>query len=499
MKPDTSLFELIDSLSKTEKTYFKKFSSRHARNGSGSGVELYDVIERSMSYDEEKVKTTLKGSIPQDQFPVIKNYLYHNVLKSLTLYHLENNDSIKLSSMINSADILYRRGLLKQSLKQLTKARSLAIESRDDIKLLEILGLERKTLRAISSLNSSSSQLLSSYREEEEVLKRIGNTSGYRRLFDEMVIFLTGRGISHQKEIRSHMKKVLSGKLMKDYSQAKTEYSKVLFNLIQTLAVFFLGDIKASLNYGKKILEICNETPTGKYLYGYEYALAIQQMITCYRILNKDKVAAEYAEKLLEEIDDVLRNYPERVRVFLRSRTLIGEVNHFMKLEEDEKCEELLNELLELIPEDPYRDELVVVNYVAAVNNYFMGKKEKALSHVNVIFNSKGLELRTDLQAAARIFNLILHYELGNMSNLKHFIRSVYNYLKKKNRLSEAEITVLDFIRNISKTDKKDEIERLFKKVQKDITAIRSKADYTDTVNLDFFVYWVREKLAGRI
>ncbi len=496
MKADTSLFELIRSLSKTEKTYFKKFSSRHSRNGSASSVELFNEIEKSsLTYSEEEVKDTLSDMLPSDQFPVIKNYLYHNILKSLTLYHLENNDSIKLSSIINSADILYRRGLLKQAFKQLIKARTLANESRDDIKLLEILNLERKTLRAMSSLNSSASQLFSSYSEEEMVLNRIGNTSGYRKLFDELVIFLTGKGISHQKEINNYLNKLISGKLLRDYAQAKTEYSRVLYCLIHSLSEFFLGNLKGSLNQSKNLLNICRETPKGKYLYGYEYILALQQIVSCLRAMNREAEVKKYISELIKDVDDILRNYPDRVKQFLHSRTLISEVNFYMGQRQYEKCKGLLDELLILIPRNPYRDEQVVVNYVAAVNNYFLGKKEKALAHVNVIFNSKSFELRTDLQSAARIMNLILHYELGNTSNLKHFIRSVYNYLKKTNRLSEAETTALEFIRNISKTEDKDEIHRLFMKVKEDIRIIKSQKDFSEIVNLDFFLIWVDQRL----
>ena len=54
MKPSTELFQLIKSLSKSEKRYFKLTSS--LQSGDKNYMKLFDAIELQDSYDEQEIK-----------------------------------------------------------------------------------------------------------------------------------------------------------------------------------------------------------------------------------------------------------------------------------------------------------------------------------------------------------------------------------------------------------------------------------------------------------
>ncbi len=114
MKPKNDLIQLISSLTSTEKAYFRKFAARHYKDGS-TFLKLFNEMEskqKDPEYSEKKIKERFKNEKFIKQLPVTKNYLYNNILRSLNLYHSEDNIDIKISQLINNAILLNSKNLL---------------------------------------------------------------------------------------------------------------------------------------------------------------------------------------------------------------------------------------------------------------------------------------------------------------------------------------------------------------------------------------------------
>ena len=78
----------------------------------------------------------------------------------------------------------------------------------------------------------------------------------------------------------------------------------------------------------------------------------------------------------------------------------------------------------------------------------------RALDRLNEILNSKGIELRKDMYASLRIYNLILHYDLKNILLLESAVRSAKNFLQTREMYYELERTVIKyFLKLISCAD----------------------------------------------
>ena len=90
----TELFDLIQSLDKAEKRYFKLFASVHQDKDSTS-LEIFDAVAAQKEYDEPAILK--KTKIPAAHFSTYKKYLYEIVLKSLRGFH-EKTTSVTLSS-----------------------------------------------------------------------------------------------------------------------------------------------------------------------------------------------------------------------------------------------------------------------------------------------------------------------------------------------------------------------------------------------------------------
>src|SRR5690606_29090045 len=101
-----TLFQLIKSLSQSEKRFFKLETSKYSRKEQNDYLILYELIEKQEEYDEEAIKTVLKGSKILSRLPGVKNYLFNLILKTLTQYHAERNSHQQISSLLQQVDVL---------------------------------------------------------------------------------------------------------------------------------------------------------------------------------------------------------------------------------------------------------------------------------------------------------------------------------------------------------------------------------------------------------
>lgn len=91
MKPSNELFNLIKSLTKSEKRFFKLSSS--IQSGEKNYFKLFDYIDDQSEYDEAKLKEHFKTERFIKHLPSEKNHLYKLILKSLRQFHGDQNAS----------------------------------------------------------------------------------------------------------------------------------------------------------------------------------------------------------------------------------------------------------------------------------------------------------------------------------------------------------------------------------------------------------------------
>jgi len=136
------LFNLIKSLSKGEKRFFKIYISRLSSPGDKKFVILFNEIEKQKVYDENKILAKQKSLNPK-QFSNLKAHLYVQVLKCMKLCNSSNLENLKITELIDFSRILYNKCLYKECVKMLDKAKRMAIKNDRAVLLLEILELEK--------------------------------------------------------------------------------------------------------------------------------------------------------------------------------------------------------------------------------------------------------------------------------------------------------------------------------------------------------------------
>ena len=117
-----------------------------------------------------------------------------------------------------------------------------------------------------------------------------------------------------------------------------------------------------------------------------------------------------------------------------------------------------------------------------------------ALRWLNKILNDTD-SAREDIHSMARILNLVVHFEIGNMETLPYAIQSSERFLSKRNRLYGLEKLMLKSFRKISRTDNPKRQKEIFMHLKneihssKDEPAIKTAYEYFD------FMSWINSKL----
>ena len=135
------LFQLIQSLSKSEKRIFKLHVKRISGSDDLKILALFDALDSMAEYDEEKLLRK-NSSIQKQQLSNIKAYLYKQILSSLT--HSSPDIETQLSEQIIYARLLYNKGLYMQALKMLDKVKLLARTNNQSTYRLQALIFEKK-------------------------------------------------------------------------------------------------------------------------------------------------------------------------------------------------------------------------------------------------------------------------------------------------------------------------------------------------------------------
>ena len=104
------------------------------------------------------------------------------------------------------------------------------------------------------------------------------------------------------------------------------------------------------------------------------------------------------------------------------------------------------------------------------------GMYSKSLFWVNKILNDNS-DYRQDYKIFAKIMNLIIHYELGNIDLLEYNTKSVLRYILKKDKLYKYEYALINFIKKIIMLTGSDDLDFEYRKLKKELDKI-AEDDY---------------------
>ncbi len=442
-----ALFQLIQSLERSEKRNFKLFMTRNSASGDLKVIQLFDALEKMKLYDEEHL--LLKNpAIQKQQLSNLKAHLYREILTSLRLLNQEENIDLQLHEQLDFARLLYNKGLYLQSLKILDKVKDLARANNQLTYLLQVLFMEKKieALHITRSMQDRADRLSA---EVEEVNYRLRLISGLSNLSLQLYSWYIKNGHARNTADTAAVDVFLNHEIIQQSQDCKGFYERLYLYQCHCWHAFITQNFLLYYRYCQKWVDLFDNEPrmieveTAHYIKGLHNLMGAHFDLRNYQKFN-DTIGIFEA---FIQTPVIQHNQNNLIQTFVYLN--IARLNkHFM--------EGTFTKGLELVPYieeklaeyELYLDRhRILVFYYKIASLYFgSGNFDKSIDYLNKIINWK-VDLRTDLQCYARLLHLIAHYELGNFDLLEYLLKSVYRFMYKMQNLSTVEEEVFRFLR----------------------------------------------------
>lgn len=498
-KSSDKVFQLIKSLSKAEKRYFKVYTSKQAGDKNNHQV-LFDAIDRQDDYDERVLKKNLKHPMVKS-LPIAKSRLYDVMLRALDAYHANSSIDAQLKRTLHCTEILYKKGLYDQSLKLLKKAKKQAYKYDRHTSLLEIFMWEKLLIEKDNYENVGDEQLEEMMHENTRITKMIEVYNDFWGIKSRLFNILNKRGKARTEEGLHKLKSIIDDTLLNRDTAHIFHQSEYLYNHIYSAYYFGVGDYTNSFKYLKaNVFHI--EANRDKFQEEPNIYFSILTNIVYVASQIKDfKSVFFYLKKLRElpETLDVKNNEDLEIKLFSSANSI--ELTIYFLTGEFEKG-------LEIIPQietglNLYEDQLNSVRkgffYFNIAIIYFGAKKyNEALKWCNRLLNDIDISKSLNIYCFGQLLNLLIHIELNNKNLLPYALRSTQRYLSTRNRYFKFETSFLDLIGKLLKSpDKVTENEQyaVFLEKMRELSndpLERSAFEYFD------FISWAESKTTGR-
>ncbi len=497
MKASDELFQLITSLSKSEKRYFKIIAKQQNPDGKYNYLKLFNAIEKQEEYDEAKIIAQYKNKTFVKYLSSEKNYLYNLILKSLNKYYTSSSVEMELDELFNCAKILYKKGLYSQCEKTLNRCLEIARKHELFASVLKIAELQ---LELIVHIATSSEKMKKGFEQvcanTNEALGKLNNLNEYYQLYTSFMEQIRKKGeLLHKASDLSPLNKIIQNPLLKQEEKALSTKAKKVFYFINGTCHHAMGDMKSAYTYEVKGMKQVEAQSNFLQNDSAFYSAKLSNLCeTCLR-------TKEY--HLFKMYYDKLKNVPARFpmemsRQFYRTNDL--QARYYCHSGEFEKAIAMVDEIEDGFKEyhtNIHKSRQISIQFYMAYAYLGNNDFKTALKWINKLLNEK-TDLRTDILSFARILNCIAHYELDDYLSMESAYRStVYFFSKKKDKSRLEDIFLNQFKKIHKETDFKKRV-RLFEGFKNEIKMNRDEG-FEETFSEYFDLpAWLESKIQNK-
>jgi hypothetical protein len=446
-----ALFSLIKSLSKSEKRQFKLYVGRLGGNSETNFMSLFNLLDRVSSYDDALI--VKKTNIKKQQISNTKAHLYKQLLFSLRLNPVHQNVRSQIREQFDFAAILYAKGLYKQSLKILDKAKELALNNDENNLAYEIVEFEKVIESQYITRSMSNRADALSEQAKELSLKNVRISKLSNLSLQLYSLFL--------KE--GYVKNEADSKLVNDYFQKRLpnyELSELGFRekLFLYKAYlwhsFIMQDFVATYKYSQKWVDLFEANPFMKKQNPVFYLKGVNYLLESLFLIKHRTKFNEILELLDRDIQTGAIHLNENTRALIFLYFHQNKLNlYFLDGKFTKGLEyipQLVRELNEF--ENKIDDHHIMVFYYKIACMYFgAGENHSCIAYLDKIISNKELKMREDLLCFSRVLNLVAHYEAGIDYNIEKLIVSTYKFLLKMNDLHQVQLKFIAFLKDLGK------------------------------------------------
>ncbi|NQY29531.1 MAG: hypothetical protein HRT69_08665 [Flavobacteriaceae bacterium] len=443
------LFILIKSLSKSEKRQFKLFVGRLEGNTNSKFIALFNHIDKHDNFDEKIILK--KDIVSKLQLSNLKANLYKQILKSLRLSFANQNIRVALREQLDYATILYDKGLSKQSLKILDKAKAIAIKNGEKNIAYEIVELE-KVIESQYITRSTENRADELAIQAKELSSQNVIASKLSNLSLQLYGLLLKVGYVKNKKDYDEVYTYFHDRLPKYDSHELGFREKLWLYKAYLWYSFLIQDFLSCYKYARKWVDLFESNPNMIKTNPVFYLKGVHYLLESLFYIRHQTKFNETLNLLEQNINTklILQNDNTKVLGFIYLYT--NKLNvHFLSGNFKEGLS-LVTEIEAQISFHKNRIDqhhIMLFYYKIACMYFGVDDYKSCIKYLTKIISTKNISIREDLMCFARILNLVAHFDAGLDENLDFQIKDTYRFLLKMNDLHAIQKEMLKFLREV--------------------------------------------------
>jgi hypothetical protein len=492
MKDD--LFQLIKSLDKNEKGYFKKFTARYGAKSSGNDyLKLFNLLDKAPTYDELKLKAQFSKSSKKFNLSAQKKYLYQQIIRSLRSYSSGKNSTYSLYESILDIQNLLDKNLSEQAFSLIAESQKKASQT-ENLELQLQLKLVEDKLIVRYNRQFSNEHILKVKEEIKKLTEQINTELLLSSLLIEMKKSDERRGV---EESVPETEKIFLEELMKNPVFDKTDLlrkkGKLIAHNVMHVGNMLLKRFPVAISHLQKMQALYTDmemdtSTTINYLSNTNNLLVLSvgarkfdEAERCLKILENNR----YKNKRLEEHRKTL--FSKNLIFFL------FEKSHYHLL--DKEIEDAEKYYLDSVIELSGNNNLFSCYYLGILN-LGIGKLDNALNWIRKTIDHENTTY-INVQAYCRIVAAIIHYEKNNFSLVESSLQNMNYFMKKNNFQTPYLKNIALLISKLTMLDSSREKEKHFQKIVAAVekmnrTELKGEPSYFHTLDM---MVWAKSKL----
>lgn len=489
--PSSDIFNLIQSMDRSEKRYFKVFARKHVIGDQNNYELLFDLIADQEAYNEQAIKKLWAQHGDPAHYAVLKQQLFDQILTALHHYHTTRSKNETIKQLLHETEILMNKGLADAGVKRLQKARKM-IERYEAIELLpEVNRLERKQWGERYYQNTTEAGMTTQLKNELTDLELLAEVSKQRHVTDQVAY-------AHYKNVSAdtpHPDELMPQGFPEQLYRTKLDRE-------QALATWHFMHMrpKQAAVHNKRFLEILEE---GKLVEQYPtryFSVLNNYLVDCVSNGKNDEAKAGLRKlRGLGELQSFKRIHDMSVKIFRLGYLL--ELNLCLSEGAFEKADELCR----LIDAGKKRFEGRIVkhnlfsfDYLLAYLQFGNGNYQACIDRLYSIVIEQDNTAVQEIQRFARTLLIIAQYQAGNYRLLESLLDSVYRYQAKQEGTTLTEKAILSSLRKLNYANERHIKTALFTALQQKLDSIADKPNEARAYNYFNFKLWVQSHLNSR-
>ena len=485
------LFDLIKSLTNSEKRYFSLFAARHYPEDNHS-LRLFHIIGKQNKYDESEAME--QSGLGKNNFAVQKNILYNQILTALIQFDSAGSIAIKMQQDVFACQKLMQKGLIMQAKTKLRQVKADAAKYEMHEIGLQALQIEANIYAREQYKSITAKELDNWYAENLLLTQKIDAESFAKHTISKaqkIQLSVGGKSVLHTDAVKTLLEEV------KKKEKGLNLTQKATMDLMQTQALYHFMDQDTAKAFAinQNFISLMESQRHWIQFYPQRYFSALNNyLIDCF-VLKKEQELRSGLEKMRSLKTDAAFKKTANLEPNVFRITYQVELNYLIAGGQFYMASQIVPEVREGL--DKHQGKIpqhhqMNMEYLVAYVLFGVGKYEEASTQLDKLQQYSRSETAALIDDVAAIMQVVCHYEMLNYSILDSLVKSCKRKLgeRKKSMPADLEFDVLNAILSFSvKEPGTKDWQKLWDKLCKSNKGQKPHSPHNDYFDLFNYVY----------